>query len=276
MRRVFWLGLGAIALAATSSCSLMADLPAGTDSGGGLSAPSVTFLGANMVQAPSQHQLAAYYCPELVSAPLGGAGLLCQGFFGPRPGLAEMSVAFDLRFRVSNPNRVPVPLASVLAAVTLFPSASNQKLGASCVQLCPPGQGGCTGAAAPDACQASSHDVRSLNDFAGAALNLLLAGGLTAATGQPLAFQAPPMSAASQTDFAVRYSLGPEPLLAAMKQLAAQATDELRQGHAISFTIPFRVEGTVWFDAGSLGRVALGYGPIDQTWVLPVEGMLSH
>ena len=110
------LALGALALTSGASCAVLADLPA-AGSTGPVSPPSVTFSGATMVQAPSQRQLAAYYCPEIVSAPLGSAGMLCQGLFGPRPNLNDMVVAFDLRFRVSNPNRVPVPLASVLAAL---------------------------------------------------------------------------------------------------------------------------------------------------------------
>jgi hypothetical protein len=257
-----------------SSCALLNQLQAGGPAGAGLVPPSVTFLGATLAGSPSQQQLAAYYCPELVSAPLGSSGMICQGFFGRRPTPADMAVSFDLRFRISNPNQIPVPLASVLAAVTVFPAATNQQLGATCVQLCPPGQPGCSGVAAPGACEASSRDVRSMNDFAGAGLNLLVANGIAAATGQPLSFQAPTVSAAAQMDVVVRFSFGPEPLLAAMRQLASQSVGELRAGHAITFAIPFRIEGTVWFDGGSFGRIALGYGPIDGSWVLPVAGLV--
>ena len=239
----------------------------------GLIPPSISFSGATLVQSPSQQQLAAYYCPELVSAPFGTAGYLCQGFFGRRPAPAEISVAFDLRFRISNPNQIPVPLTSVLTAATVFPMATNQRLGASCVQLCPEGQPGCGGQAAPGACEASSRDVRSLADFQGAALNLLVANGIAAATGQPLSFEAPHLSAASALDVVVRFSFGPEPLLATMRQLASQSVGELGAGRSVSFRIPFRVEGTVWFDAGSFGRMAVGYGPVDGLWVLPTDGL---
>ena len=84
--------------------------------GGGMPAitpPTVTFVGATLVRAPSAQLLAAHYCPELVSVPFGGGALLCQQFFGPRPNLEAMTVAFDLRFRISNPNQVPMPLTSV-------------------------------------------------------------------------------------------------------------------------------------------------------------------
>ena len=73
-------------LAASSSCAVLANLPAG-GAVAGLTPPTIQFQGATLVQSPSQQRLAAYYCPQVVSVPFGGAGLLCQGFFGPRPRL---------------------------------------------------------------------------------------------------------------------------------------------------------------------------------------------
>ncbi|HET6149986.1 MAG TPA: hypothetical protein VFH68_20770 [Polyangia bacterium] len=271
--------LGSLALLAgstASSCAMLNNLqlPQGA-AGLTITPPSITFSGATLVQSPSERLLAAYYCPELVSAPFGSAGVLCQGFFGRRPSPAEMSVAFDLRFHISNPNQIPIPLASVLTAATVFPAATNQQLGASCFQLCAPGNvgGGCGGSAAASACQASSRDVRSLNDFAGAAAGLLIAGGIAAATGQPFTFEAPRVSAAAELDVVVRFSFGPEPLLATLRQLALQSVNELKAGRSVSFRVPYRIEGTVWFDAGSFGRIAVGYGPLDGVWVLPTNGL---
>jgi hypothetical protein len=258
-----------------SSCALMGPFPAGPGLGGGLTPPRVTFQGATLAQAPGQPQLAAYYCPEVVSVPFGGAALLCQGFFGPRPSPATMAVAFDVRFRVENPNGVPIPLASVLTAVTVFPAKTNQRLGAACMQLCGNSPPGCSGQAAPGACQASSRDVRSLDDFAGAAANLLIANGLAAAAGQPPTFMAPQISAAAQMDVTVRFTFGPDELLGALKQLALQSVDQLKAGRAATFQIPYRLEGTVWFDAGSIGRIAVGFGPSEGSWVLPTQGLLG-
>jgi hypothetical protein len=220
------------------------------------------------VQAPSQAQLAAYYCPEVVPVPLGGAGLVCQGFFGRRPTVPEMAIAFDLRFRVSNPNQIPIPLASILTAATLFPDVTNQRLGAVCVQLCPAGQPGCNGRPAPGACQASSRDVRSLSDFGAAATNFLISTGVAAATGQPIGFAAPKVSQASQLDVTVRFALGPDQMLVAMRQLAVQSVNQLKAGRKVRFVVPYRLEGTVWFDLGSLGRLAVGFGPSSGAWVL--------
>jgi hypothetical protein len=251
------------------SCNMLANLPGGL-AGPQLTPPSIAYQGATLAQAPSQVQYASYYCPEVVSVPFGGAGLLCQGLFGRRPTQAQMQIVFDMHFRVSNPNHIPVPLASVLAGVTLFPATATQRLGAVCVQLCPEGQPGCTGQPGPGACQASSRDVRSLSDFTNAAGNFLLATGIAAASGQPVSFTAPQVSQAAQLDITVRYVLGPQEMLAAVKQLAVQSAQQLKSGQKPTFAIPYRIEGTVWFDVGSLGRIAVGFGPADGTWVPPL------
>ena len=89
----------------------------------------MTFVGATMVGAPAARTLAAYYCPDVISAPLGTGPMICQGLFGARPNPAAMAVTFDIQLRIANPNHIPIPLASVLAAATVFPAASNEKPG---------------------------------------------------------------------------------------------------------------------------------------------------
>ncbi len=242
-----------------------------------LSPPQVTFVGATMVGAPASRTLAAYYCPDVISAPLGTGPMICQGLFGPRPNPAAMAVTFDIQLRIANPNRIPIPLANVLAAATVFPAASNEKLGAICLSLCPAGTPGCSGIPAPGACEASSRDVRSLNDFVNRSLpQLLIAGGVAMATGQAPSFVAPPLNASSQIDVVARYAFGPEQLLSVLRQLAAQSMSELRAGRAPTFAIPYRLEGTIFFDGGSIGRIAVGWGPTQGTWVLPVEGLIPR
>lgn len=241
-----------------------------------LQPPTLTFEGATLVRAPPERLLAAHFCPQVVPDPFGvrgGAAAICQGFFGPPPSPAELAIAFDLRFKVSNPNQVPLPLSTILAAVTVFPTAQNQSLGSVCFQLCPDARAACSSTPPPGACQASSRDIRSLSDFANAAGGLLVAAGLQMAAGQAPTFQAPTVAAASQLEVTVRFSFGPEPMLAAMRQLAAQSASELKSGRMPTFTIPFRLEGTVWFDAGSLGRLAVGYGPTTGIWQLPTNGL---
>lgn len=275
------LAVAAVVAAGTShGCAAFNNFVAATQAaGGGLTPPSVVYQGATLVQSPSQQRLAAYYCPEVVPPPFGvvqGSALLCQGFFGARPSVAEMEVAFDLSFKVKNPNNIPLPLGDVLTAVTAFPAAANQRLGAACVHLCAPGAVGCNPQPDATSCQASSRDVRSLQDFEAAAVNFIVTRGIAAATGQPLSFTAPQVSAASELDVVVRFSFGPGPLLETLRQLASQSVNELKAGRQISFAIPFNTEGTIWFDGGSFGRLAVGYGPGAGTFVLPVQGLIPR
>jgi hypothetical protein len=229
--------------------------------------PTVVFGGATLVSTPSRQQLAAYYCPDVVSVPLGGAALLCQGLFGARPPAETMAIAFDARLKIQNPNEIPLPLATMLAAITVYPGSGNQQTGATCVQLCPSGPGAC-GGPDPSACQASSRDVRSLSDFANAATGLVVSNGLAIAAGQPPSFTAPTVAAGSELEVVARFSLSPSQILRVMRQLAEQSVGELQQGRAPSFAIPYTLEGTIWFDAGSFGRIAIPWGPASGTWTI--------
>jgi hypothetical protein len=264
MRSLTGLIVVAGALAGTA-CIPLQDLAA---IGPGIKPPTIQFTGATMVSMPSRQQLAAYYCPDVVSVPLGGAPLLCQGLFGGRPSPESMAIAFDARFRIANPNEIPLPLASLLAAVTVYPGAANQQTGATCVQLCPGGATTCAGQDPATACQASSHDIRSLSDFANAAVGLMVSNGIAAAVGEAPSFRAPTVAASGQIDVVARFTLSPSQLLRVMRQLADQSVNELKQGRAPSFAIPYRLEGTIWFDAGSFGRVAIPWGPAAGTWVI--------
>ena len=269
-------GFASLVFVTLAGCAALG-LPPPDTAGIGVQPPVLTFQRVDLARAPSAAQLAAYYCPDLVSAPLGGAALLCQGLFGARPDPATMAVDFDVSFKVTNPNQVPLPLSSLLAAVTVFPAASNQKLGAACVSFCPAETPNCAAAgSSPTACQASSHDVHSLADYAAAAAPLLIVSGLKGAAGQIPSLLAPKLAPAGDLRVVARMSLQPSELLATMRQLAAQSVDDLKRGQAPTFAVPYRLEGTVWFDAGAVGRVAVNWGPTEGTFALPVQGMSSQ
>jgi len=276
-RAVAGAGLAAM-LVHLGGCGALANLQLDNAAAGALHLvpPAIAYQGADLVQSPAQRQLAAYYCPDVVSLPFNAGPVACRGFFGPRPTPPEMAVAFAVRFKVSNPNQIPIPLASVLTAATVFPAATNQSLGAVCTQLCPEGDTTCVGGTNPAACEASTHDVRSLSDFGGATANLIVSDGLGRAPGQKPTFTAPKVSSASELDVTVRFSFGPEQLLQVMRQLAVQSVDDLKAGRNPTFTIPFQLQGTVFFDGGSFGRIAVAYGPVSGTWTLPTDGLLPR
>ena len=254
-----------ITAVALGGCAELAGLP-GAVGAGQLSPPSVTLEGVTLARSPGQGELLAYFCPQVVGIPL-----VCQGFFGRAPAPDQLSVAFDVRFKISNPNRMPLPLGSVLTAVTLFPGAGNQRLGAACMQLCPNGPGTCGDPA--NACQSSTHDVRSMSDFQGAAANLMISEGLALGSGGAPSFVAPQIAAAGDLEATGRFSFTPAELLAVLRQLADRSVDQLRSGQAITLSVPYRLEGTVWFDGGSLGRIAVPWGPLEGIWTIPTNAI---
>jgi hypothetical protein len=269
-------GLAWLATTTLVGCATLG-LPPPDRAGVTMQPPVLTFERVDLARAPSAAQLSGYYCPDLVSAPFGGGAVLCQGLFGARPDPATMTVDFDVSFKVTNPNQVPLPLSSLLAAVTVFPTAGNQKLGAACVSFCPAEAPSCaTAGANPNACQASSHDIHSLSDYAAAAAPLLVVSGLKGGAGQLPSLLAPKLAPTGELQVVARMSLQPSELLAVMRQLAAQSVDELKQGRAPTFVIPYRLEGTVWFDAGTIGRVAVNWGPKEGTFTLPAAGLVEH
>jgi len=242
-----------------------------------LAPPKVTFLGADLVTAPSQLDLSAYYCPRVLKD-RGGLGatadFLCAQLFGRPPAQKTMEVGFDLRFEVANPNEIPLPLSEILSAITVFPGKSNQSLGAVCLGLCAPDDPNCLGGARNDGCQQAPGDLKSASDFPRALANLLVARGIGAAGGKPAGFEVPKVIASSSVQMTARLALLPEALLPVMEQLAAQSLDRLKKGSRVAFEIPYAVEGTIFANAGSLGRVAAGYGPASGVWPIPTERLL--
>ncbi len=241
--------------------------------------PKVTYQDATLVQAPSRQALAAYFCPQVVPDPFGVPGvaaLACRQAFGPPPSAQQMTVAFDLRFVVDNPNHFPIPVAEMLTAATVFPANTNTALGAACVTFCGANQPGCTGHPGPNSCKASSRDIRSLQDFQHAAVNFLISSGIHALAGQKPSFVMPQVVSDGHIQLTARFAFGPDALLTTLREVAKQAIGELKSGQQVQFDIPYRLQGTVWFDVGSLGRVSIGFGLADGKWSIPVGALVQQ
>jgi hypothetical protein len=242
---------------------------------GVISPPKVTFLGADLVRSPSQLDLSAYYCPRVVQS--GGSALgmaadfVCTRLFGKAPPAEQMQVGFDLRFDVANPNQIPLPLSEILTALTVFPGQTQQNLGAVCLSLCDPNDAACVGGASNRGCEKASGDVKSLADFPQAALNVLVAQGIGAAGGTPVGFKLPKVVANANLPVTARLALTPQALLPAMEELARRSVNALKAGKPAAFEIPYKMEGTIFAGAGSLGRVAAGFGPVESVWPIPTE-----
>jgi len=266
----------ALAAIASLSCAQLNGLLAG----GTITPPTVTFRGASLVRSPSKRDLSAYFCPKLArekGLAIGGE-LVCSQLFGSAPRASDMALGFDLRFTVDNPNQIPLPLSEILTAITVFPEATAQNLGAVCMRLCDPGDTACQAGQDPNSCRSARGDIRTLNDFPNAVANLLVAEGLAAATSgalpSPGSFRAPKVLASSAVEVVARFSMLPEAMLPLFEQLARQSATQLRAGKELTFAVPYKLQGTVFADAGSLGRVAAGFGPVSGDWALPASRLL--
>jgi hypothetical protein len=264
--------IGLAVLLLLASCEYLDEIPSGT-------LPRVEHKESSLVQSPSQTMMEAYYCPDVVPDPggiPGAADLLCEGFFGSPPSPQSMEVAFRLDFQIQNPNGYPVPMSEMLTAVTVFPAdTGGRRLGAVCVAFCPPGSTTCTGAPGPQSCMDSDSDIKSIDDLQNVTESFLVSSGVQALAGQTPTFTAPEVAAGATLPLSVIFKFGPEPLLETLRQLALQSADQLAAGEDVTFAIPFELEGTVWFDAGSAGRVAVRYGPVAGTFVVPTERLVS-
>lgn len=268
--------LGALLVIAmmTTSCELLQQVVDAQATAGML--PGVTYEAADLVEAPSRSAMSAWMCPRVLvdggfSASVAQVACLPLGFAPPS---TSLRVSFDLRFKVANPNNFPIPVAQLLIAAKVFPGAGAQTLGAVCVQFCQPGQAGCTGQPEPGACAANGQDIRSAEDFRRAAANLLFATGIQALGGQQPTFDMPQVMSGQELTLVARFSFGPEALLAILQKVAKQSLSQLQSGKKVVFSIPYDIEGSIWFDVGSLGRVAVGYGPATGTWVLPDQALV--
>lgn len=238
--------------------------------------PTVEYAGTELVESPSKTMMARYYCPLVVpdiGLP-GTAALACQAAFGAPPLASQMRVSFDLKFKIKNPNQFPIPVAELLAAVVVFPDKTNQSLGAACVAFCGADQPGCTGKPGPGACVSKSTDIKSLADFQNAAAGFLIASGIQALTGQQPSFVMPQVVQDAEVLVTAQFSFGAEALLQVLLQLAKQSAAQLQAGKALDFVIPYQIQGGVWLDVGSLGRVVVGYGPTSGVWTIPAEQLV--
>jgi hypothetical protein len=132
------------------------------------------------------------------------------------------------------------------------------------------------GGASSEGCQKTANDVKSLNDFPAAAARVLVAQGLGTGTasGRPAGFELPKVVANSKLAVTARLALTPEAFLPALEELARRSVTDLKAGKQLAFEIPYDLEGTVFANLGTLGRVAAGFGPVAGVWPVPTERLI--
>lgn len=66
----------------------------------------------------------------------------------------------------------------------------------------------------------------------------------------------------------IRFDLDLDTMVNVLGELASQSLDELAAGRSPTFDIPYSALGSLFFDVPVLGRFALDFGPLADTWSL--------
>jgi hypothetical protein len=220
--------------------------------------PRIQVSDVHLAQAPSNSALAAYYCAQV-------AGPIVCGLIGPVPSRDQLAFVFDVELDVHNDNAIPLPMAQVLAAFTAYPQATGQRnLGAACLTLCD--QAVTCPQNGPDACRARDGDIRTLDDFAGATANFLVA--LAQGREQIDNLRVRTIAPNGDTHASIRLSLDPDVAAQLVRTMSEDAIQQAEQGRVPQFAVPYRFEGTAWIDVEHFGRIAVSIPPYNGVWNL--------
>ncbi|MFT7624201.1 MAG: hypothetical protein ACI9WU_003388 [Myxococcota bacterium] len=228
--------------------------------------PELELTDTTLVSSPTVQDIAAWYCPLINPDP---TGLTCQLALGPAPAEHEMQFHFELRYLVDNPNEFPIPTTEILAAINVFEGTASVELGAVCTVLCNEGDIACTGEPGENSCKSDIADIESIGDLEHRVVDLIFLTLDAAINGELENLFVRMIPAGSENfEVRVRFSLGVNAMIDIMRNLVNELVADVLSGATLAFEIPFSVRGTLWFEVPVLGRIALGYGPFADTWVL--------
>ncbi len=228
--------------------------------------PNVTTGDIDLVAYPGVVTLGAYYCPKLLNEPFVDA--VCAGLVGPVPPMTDLIFRFELPLFVENKNDFPLPAVELLTALSLFPGEDRRQLAAICVSFCEDGDLECL-QKAPGTCSSDEPEINTLEDLAAAALNYLSVYVAAELNGQvPPELRVRMIPAHSQAIVLVTFDLHPEALLDALETIFIDHLDEGLDDEDVAVTIPYDIEGAIWFVVENFGRFGVNFGPVAGEWTL--------
>jgi hypothetical protein len=240
-----------------AGCSLLNDVKNGVE------APTATLATVDLIDAPTNRQAIAWACYEWLNS------TTCEvAGFNHKPNRADMRLAFDLVFDLTNPNdALPIPLVELLLGITVI---DDTNLGAVCVSFCDPDSEDCSASQDQvDACAIDDDttDVKGPADLVPSVDDLVdLADGLLSGDESNSEFRTIPPNETVESH--IRFDLQIETIYRLGESLLMDAVDDFISGHDIELVVPYSVDGTLFFDAPKLGRYALGFGPYADTFPL--------
>ncbi len=250
--------------------------------------PSAELRTVALLERPSNTQLGAWYCHDFADGNfLAETG--CEVAFGRRPNKPDLKFVFEISFDLGNPNGFPIPMVEILLALNVFEGVDQAALGAICVSFCDPANGADCDLAREDACQPPDKTVRGVEDFLPTVDDLIRIAN-DAVTGElfedeNLSFRVIPAAGVDQcaegqagdeltgecpgrAEAFVRFELGIDAMLGILEVVAQDSVDEVLEGDAPAFDIPYSALGTLFFNVPVLGRHAIEFGPHTGVWSL--------
>jgi hypothetical protein len=243
-------------LLSLASCELLQALEQNVEN-----PPMVQASTLALTKRPSITQLAAYYCPTVITDSV--LRLLCTVTLGAPPPPSQLAFQFGIHLSITNPNNTPVPALDVLLALRLFEGQQAEALGAICLSMCGSNDPTCTGQPKPGACQSSQNDIRTLNDFQ-ARIPQLITDLVSGRAEQELRKSLIAAGGTVQLDLA--FVLGLDQALAVFQKVAVNFVTDLLGGKSPTLAVPVQAEGSVFFELKPVGRFGVGYGPLRTTW----------
>jgi len=226
--------------------------------------PAVSVGDIELARSPAFGKLAGYYCPRVYSAPL--VDDLCRNLVGAPPPVEELFFRFVLPLEVGNPNEFPLPAVSLLTALEVFSGDEARELSAVCIRFCDTSEVDCN-PYDPNACYSDDPDIRSVDDFAGAALNYLTIYLADSVQGTvPPELRVKTIPALGKATVFITFDVAPGAVLSVMEALFLAQVDKLVSGDTFALSIPYSIQGSIWFHVQNFGRFGVSYGPVEGTW----------
>jgi hypothetical protein len=213
-----------------------------------------------LTKSPGLDKLAAYYCPEALGE------TTCDLAVGSPPPETDLLFRFDLPLMVTNPNTFAIPAVELLTVIDLFPGEQAQHLAAICVAFCEDGDATCTGDPGAGACSSDEPEINSIEDFAQAAENYLSVYVESQLSGQvPPELKVRMLAANAESTLHMLFDIAPDPLLQALQKAFLDNIDNVLAGN-YEVTIPYSIQGSLFFVIESVGKIGVNFGPIQGEW----------
>ena len=251
---------GAAFLAACGSLTL-AGCNAISETVGRIAPPGAELMGVELIEHPSTRELARWGCYEL----LGDA--VCSAANLNPINKNRLGFSFDVGFELSNNNeRVPIPLVEMLLATQVYDDAN---LGSVCISFCDPDAEDCSPEANADgACEAEEAEAVTTPSDVVPTVDELASLATDVATGEfdNGAFRVIPANERIESHIVFAFNV--DTMLSLTEHLLVDLAEDLMAGGDLALDVPYTMDGTLFFDVPQMGRHAIGFGPVSDTWAL--------